>query len=56
MRNSEAINYSNIFKERITQSFSPNNQRETEVDIMTNKSFMNNEENFFPRETLFSIY
>ena len=54
MRNSEAINYSNIFKERITQSFSPKNQRETEAAIMTNIPFI--EENFFPRETLTSIY
>ena len=56
MRNSEAINYSNIFKERITQSFSQNNQKEREASIMTNILFMNNEENFFPRETLTSIY
>ena len=54
MRNSETLNYSSIYKERLTTPLTYNIQRETEPYIIPN--FLDKDEEFIPRETIVSIY
>ena len=51
------MRYSDIYKERLTQTLTNNIQRETENHtIFIPNNFNNREEDYIPRETLNSVY